>query len=108
MAVASKDYYQVLGVSKTASEDDIRKEYRNLARKHHPDLNPGDKWQRIASKKSMKPTRCSPMRRNARNTINRRQWEISIQWPRGVSKRRRFLQRRAGIGGFRRLIRKLL
>lgn len=43
MPVASKDYYEVLGVSKTASEDDIRKEYRNLARKHHPDLNPGDK-----------------------------------------------------------------
>ena len=43
MSTAFKDYYQVLGISKTASEDDIRKEYRNLARKHHPDLNPGDK-----------------------------------------------------------------
>jgi DnaJ-class molecular chaperone len=43
MPVAFKDYYQILGVSKTASEDDIRKEYRSLARKHHPDLNPGDK-----------------------------------------------------------------
>jgi DnaJ-class molecular chaperone len=43
MATAFKDYYQILGIPKTASEDDIRKEYRNLARKHHPDLNPGDK-----------------------------------------------------------------
>jgi DnaJ-class molecular chaperone len=43
MATAFKDYYQVLGIPRTASEDDIRKEYRNLARKHHPDLNPGDK-----------------------------------------------------------------
>jgi DnaJ-class molecular chaperone len=43
MAAAFKDYYQVLGVPRTASADDIRKEYRNLARKHHPDLNPGDK-----------------------------------------------------------------
>jgi curved DNA-binding protein len=43
MPVAFKDYYQILGVSKTASEEDIRKKYRNLARKHHPDLNPGDK-----------------------------------------------------------------
>ena len=38
-----KDYYGVLEISKTASEDDIKRAYRRLARKHHPDLNPGDK-----------------------------------------------------------------
>jgi curved DNA-binding protein len=43
MATAFKDYYKILGIPKTASEDDVRKEYRNLARKHHPDLNPGNK-----------------------------------------------------------------
>ncbi len=38
-----QDYYQTLGVSRDAKEDDIRKAYRKLARKYHPDLNPGDK-----------------------------------------------------------------
>lgn len=38
-----KDYYSTLGVAKTASDADIKRAYRKLARQHHPDLNPGDK-----------------------------------------------------------------
>jgi molecular chaperone DnaJ len=42
--MASKqDYYETLGLARGATEDEIRKSYRRLARKHHPDLNPGDK-----------------------------------------------------------------
>ena len=40
---AKKDYYEILGVKKSASADDIRKAFRKLARKYHPDVNPGDK-----------------------------------------------------------------
>jgi molecular chaperone DnaJ len=42
-ATGKKDYYETLGVKKSASADDIRKAFRKLARKYHPDVNPGDK-----------------------------------------------------------------
>ena len=45
-----KDYYKILGVDKNATKDEIKKVFRRLAKKYHPDKNPGDK----ASEKNLK------------------------------------------------------
>jgi DnaJ-domain-containing protein 1 len=51
-----KDYYKILGVDKKASEKEMKSAYRKLARKYHPDVNPGTNRPRRSSKRSMRPT----------------------------------------------------
>ncbi|MCL2796779.1 MAG: molecular chaperone DnaJ [Firmicutes bacterium] len=61
----SKSYYDILGVSKTASEDEIKSAFRGLAKKYHPDLNPGDE-QAVAKFKEANEayqTLCDPAKR---------------------------------------------
>ncbi len=64
MPVQFRDYYETLGVPKTATEDEIRTAFRKLARKHHPDVAKDkkaaeEKFKEIRnSRKSTKPMRC--------------------------------------------------
>jgi curved DNA-binding protein len=70
MPVQYKDYYESLGVPRTASADEIKKSFRKLAREYHPDVAKDKKRPRKNSRRSTRPTKSSPIRPSARNTTS--------------------------------------
>src|SRR4051812_44564091 len=50
-AVSKRDYYDILGVEKTVSDDELKKAYRRMARQHHPDLQTGEHQKKAAEEK---------------------------------------------------------
>ena len=67
-----KDPYETLGVAGSASPEDIRKAYRRLAKKLHPDLNPGNKESEELFKEVLAPTICFRIRTSANGLITER------------------------------------
>ena len=92
-----KDPYSVLGVAKTASADEIKKAYRKLAKKLHPDMNPGDKKaeERFKEVSSAFEILGDPKRRSLYDEFG----EISTRQGFDEQKAREF-QRQAQAGGF--------
>ena len=65
-----RDYYEVLGVGKNASDNEIKSAYRKLAKKYHPDLNPGDKEAEEKFRRSTRPTTYCLTPKSASGTIS--------------------------------------
>jgi len=92
-----KDYYKILGVSKTATQDEIKKAYRKLARKYHPDKNKGDK---AAEEKFKEINEAYEVLGNPEN--RKKYDEVGMYWRQydEYKKAQEQARRQAGFGGF--------
>ena len=86
MAESKKNYYEILGVSKTASADEIKSAYRKLAKQYHPDLHPGDA---VAAEKFKEINEANETLSDAQK---RKQYDFELEHP-GMGS--------GGFGGFR-------
>ncbi len=100
MATATKkDYYEILGIKKSASADDIRKAFRKLARKYHPDVNPGDKAaeEKFKALSEANDVLSDPKKRKIYDQLGSTRTTSIPQLPRPMPEA---VQRAGGFGGF--------
>lgn len=94
------DYYKVLGISKTATQDDMKKAYRKLARKLHPDLNPNDKE---AEKKFKELNEANEVLSNSENRAKYdkygENWKHGEEYEKAQQQQRQYQQQNAYSGG---------
>ena len=85
-----RDYYEILGVDRNATDDDLKASYRKLALKFHPDRNPGDKNAEESFKQAAEAmdgsavaNRCEPLPKDWVEHRNNRHAELLLEWRHG-------------------------